>query len=138
MIQYQANDDFGLTRLVLHMRPEATNGSSSAPADNGHESRTFEIPLTESAAHAASLPVQGEFALPLAELELAVGDRVVVTCEAVDYRGGEPGIAAISEPVTLLVADTQTTLQAILAPDAEAERLLNSAIENELGLGRSE
>ena len=133
IIRYQADDNFGVTRLVLHVRWE-----SKSAADDPMRSRTFDLPLADSPARGTALPVTGEFALPLSELELNIGDRLTITCEAVDYRDSPAGVAAISEPVTFLVADEQATLQAILATDAEAEHLLNSAIEHELGLGRSE
>ena len=115
VVGYRASDDFGLWRLsiiaeVERAGPRSANGtelsSQEVPAGDASppsnapaaaipaETHRFAVLNPEQPLTGHALPVRGQYAVPLAGLKLAKGDRVKLTLEATDYRGeneqGEP------------------------------------------------
>jgi hypothetical protein len=74
----------------------------------------------------------------LSDLALGVGDRVICTLQAVDYRGPSEGQVAQSEPLVFEVTDRDTLLKGLVEADAKIDRDLESIIRAESGLGENQ
>jgi hypothetical protein len=162
VIGYRASDDFGLVGLAIvaevermaALSPmngipatpaEPTAGDESPPSDSPAaaltaETHRFAVLKPEVPLAAQSLPLRGQYALPLTGLKLAKGDRVKLTLEATDYRGeneqGEPtGLVQSSEPLVLEISDESGVLAAIAEADPRSEEQLNEIIKRQLGIG---
>ena len=85
------------------------------------------------------LPLAGSYALPLAPLKLAKGDRIKLTLEVTDYRGenkGRPsGTAELCDPLALEISDEAGVLAAISQPDQRSAEQLGEIIKRQLGIG---
>ena len=67
--------------------------------------------------------------------ELAKGDRLRLTVEAVDYRGNLPGESYLSDPLVLEISDESGVLSAISEADERSEERLTDIIKQQLGIG---
>ena len=65
----------------------------------------------------------------------AKGDRLVVTMEAVDWRGAGAGRSSRSDPLTFLVTDKQGLLEAMEKLDERTVEKLDQIIRAQLGIG---
>jgi hypothetical protein len=157
VVSYRASDDFGISRLSLAVEIERGNQQqalTSPLADQNAPSAgvSTKVPPPEIEMHrfdilpAATffrldqLPLTGSYRLPLAPLKLALGDRLKLTLEAIDYRGEDPagrslGQGATSEPITLQVADETAVIAAIAEADKRSEQQLSEIIERQLSSG---
>jgi len=159
VIAYRASDDYGLSRLVLVAEIERQTARSPAagPAEaNAADETSPLVPTSATAVPAEThrfnmltvneplaadrLPHTGQYALALAPLKLAKGDRLKLTLEATDYRGeneqGEPaGVAQSGEPLILEISDESGVLAAIAGADPRSEEQLNEIIKRQLGIG---
>lgn len=130
VIDYRANDDFGIGKLLVHL--QSTRGESAAT-----DERTLELVRLGEPLLRDKLPLKGTYKLDLAQLGLAKGDQVKVTLEAIDYRGSTPGQSASSEPLVLQVTDESGILAAISESDERSARQLDAIIKRQLGIGES-
>ncbi|MEQ8790654.1 MAG: hypothetical protein RIC55_30430 [Pirellulaceae bacterium] len=105
--------------------PAATVEAEGPPKDR----RTYE--LLDRLVTAAGLPLEGEYVLDLAPLELQKGDALNVILEVVDDRGEAPGVAFLADPLPIEVSDESGVKLAVLEPDERAEQQLDE-ITNEL------
>jgi hypothetical protein len=162
VVGYRASDDFGLWRLSIVAEveragprssaagaeltaPEIPAGDASPPSDAPAtaipaETHRFAVLNLEQPLTGPALPVRGQYAVPLAGLKLAKGDRVKLTLEATDYRGeneqGErAGSVQASEPLVLEISDESGVLAAITEADPRSEEQLNEIIKRQLGIG---
>ncbi len=139
-LRYQAVDDFGLAQLTLHMaitragdEQEAasplatTQPSTSRPGD--------EITRTVARFDAHPLTAEGTLTIPLASLHLTKGDRVAVTLEATDWRGGLPGKSTRSETLVFEVTDRQGVLATMDELNDQMSHRLDEIIRAQLGIG---
>ncbi len=143
VIQYRANDDYGIARLALNIEIERGD-----PDIDQSETERCTVPLPETPLPlpADRLPVERGYALDLASLqvdgidgprpaELTKGDRLKLTVEAVDYRGELPGESYLSDPLVLEISDESGVLSAISEADERSEERLTDIIKQQLGIG---
>lgn len=145
LIRFQANDDFGVARVMLRTQIERQQDSSdplppgvSADDDvteEGQQAEQQEFVMHDSLATGSRLPVQGEYTLSLSTLALKKGDRLKLTAEIEDHRGGAEGVRAPSEPIYLEISDESGVLNAISEPDERSEQRLDDLIRRQLGIG---
>ncbi len=83
------------------------------------------------------LQVFRQFVLDLSPLALETGQELLLVVRAVDYRGGQSGETAVSEPVALTVAGEAGVLADISEPDTRSLESLNRIIQRQLGIGES-
>jgi len=121
VIRYEASDDFGVSAMSLEVLRDR-NGDETAEL-------SLKLPLDRS-----ELRVAGEVSLDLSQVELRDGDRISARLKVSDHRGEWPAESFMSEPVEIEIGNEAKVLRAILDADTTAERLLNEAIEEELGL----
>ena len=130
VIDYRANDDFGIGKLLIHIQ-------SSRGESGDMQEKTLELVRLKEPILRDKLPWKGTYKLDLASLGLAKGDQVKVTLEAVDYRGAAAGQSATSEPLVLQVTDESGILAAISESDERSARQLDAIITRQLGIGDS-
>lgn len=121
VIRYEASDDFGISAMSLEVSRNR-NGDETAET-------TVQLPL-----ETGEVRVAGEVAIDLSQIELRDGDRISARLVVADGRGELPTESFTSEPVEIEIGNEAKVLKAILDADATAERLLNEAIEEEVGL----
>ncbi|MCP3917498.1 MAG: hypothetical protein GY711_18290, partial [bacterium] len=130
-IEYSATDDFGLARVVLQRTvlrrdPSAQSSLSLRESSQAH---------FRGAKGDYPLQVDRGVSVSLSDLTLGIGDRVICTLQAVDYRGPSEGQAAQSEPLVFEVTDRDTLIKGLAEADAKIDRDLESIIRAESGLG---
>jgi len=125
-LQFGARDDFGLAALKVHRKVIRQSGD---PVED-----IVDIPRP---AQSEAWPKlwEGQFTLDLNALKLEKGDQVKISLEAVDYRGENPGQAALSDPWTLQVTDERGVLAAMAEQDERSARQLDEIIRRQLGIG---
>lgn len=125
-VRYVATDDFGIHRVVLRrtvLRRDTSGGQDEPPPTPVLESSgTYPLQITRG------------LTVPLSDLKLAVGDRVVCTLQAVDYRGAGQGKVAQSEPLVFEVTDRVTLMKGLNEADAKIDRELQGVIRAESGI----
>ncbi len=143
VIEYHVNDDYGIAKLALHVDVERDR----VDADQDESGRcTLSLLNTPLPLGANRLPLEGQFPLDLAALqldgaqgprpaELAKGDRLRVTVEAIDFRGDSPGESYRSDPLILEISDESGVLTAISEADEQSEERLTDIIKQQLGIG---
>jgi hypothetical protein len=131
VVEFQVSDDFGIRQLMLRLQHLSARKPDDDTPDNAV--LLIELPLADVPTRTTHRPHVGEHRLDFSRFELAKGDRVMVSLEAIDYRGDGPGKSMASEPIELQITDEQGVLEAILAADAEAERMMTEVIDGELG-----
>ena len=72
------------------------------------------------------LPIRSSFALDLKPYSLNKGDRIELTIEAVDFRGGRPGRSASSRPLTLYVTDESGVVGVLSDSDEQSAQQLDT------------
>lgn len=125
-VQYSATDDFGIARVLLQrtvIRRDTSAGQTETPP----------TAVFESSDH--PLQVDRELKLSFVDLALGMGDRVICTLQAVDYRGTSEGHIAQSEPLVFEVTDRKTLLKSLNDADAKIDQDLENIIRIEGGLG---
>ena len=125
-IAWGAADDYGLAEIRLRRQVTRQNGASD---------EAIEVVQSVPAADQPQTALRGRSVLELAPLSLSKGDQVRVTLEAVDYRGGQPGMTAQSEPVVFLVTDESGILAGLIEADEKSARQLDEIIQRQLGIG---
>ncbi len=143
VIEYHVNDDYGIAELALHVDVERDR----VDADQDESGRCILSLLnTPLPLGANRLPLEGQFPLDLAALqldgaqgprpvELAKGDRLRVTVEAIDFRGDSPGESYRSDRLILEISDESGVLTAISEADERSEERLTDIIKQQLGIG---
>ncbi len=160
-IEYRVNDDYGVGRIRLHIAveratpdpiadaPSAASSAavSEAPAeDTSLERQTLTLLDETQPVLADRLPIEASYVLDLAALRigrggvvqtanLAKGDRLRLTLEAVDYRGEAPGESYQSDPLILEISDEAGVLAAISQADEKSEQRLTDIIRQQLEIG---
>lgn len=121
-LRYGAADDYGVAQV--RVRCQVAGSMREYLSD---------IPLAEPHAKV----VQGQYRLDLAKMEVVKGDELLLTLEAVDYRGTLPGATTITEPppLKLIVTDERGVLAAMAESDQRSARQLETIIQRELGIG---
>ena len=132
-IHYRATDDYGLAKLLAHLDVTRKDGQT--------DERRPPCPCKTSPnpCCATSYPSEGVFRLDdLAALRtLAKGDRLIVTLEAVDYRGPVPGQSTLSDPIVFEITDEVGILEDIAKPDYQSVEELDAIIRQQLNIGGS-
>jgi hypothetical protein len=142
VVEYRVNDDFGLAGLTLHVDVQRLADTADRPTG---VQCTLDVLPGGLPLVAGDLPLEGQFPLELAALspenaaaeqplQLAKGDRLRVTLEAVDYRGSLPGQAFRSDPLVLEISDESGVLTAISEADERSEQRLTDIIQQQLGI----
>jgi hypothetical protein len=143
VIQYRANDDYGIASLVLNI--EIERGDPDADQSVTLR-RTVPLPEKPLPLPADRLPVERGYTLDLASLqvdssdglrpaELVQGDRLKLTVRALDFRGELPGQSYLSDPLILEISDESGVLSAITEADERTEERLTDIIKQQLGIG---
>jgi hypothetical protein len=147
-IEYRVNDDYGIADLSLELQVERAQPDGPTPEPGSAEPRIV-LPLGAEAdlILARDLPLDGQYTVDLAALstdangsadvQLAKGDRLKLTLQAVDYRGDLPGQSCVSEPLVLEISDESGVLSAISEADERSEERLTEIIMQQLGIGES-
>jgi hypothetical protein len=144
VISYRAMDDYGISRLLLHMQVQRGEDSVIAGAADDPSA----VPAPEQSPPAMlrdgsqplladQLPTSGRYELDLTPLNLVKGDRLKLNLEVVDYRGDSAGESYLSEPLILEISDEAGVLAAIAAEDQRSEQRLTDIIKQQLGIGES-
>ena len=147
-IEYRVNDDYGISKLVLHVaveRERPVSGDDSQTAAN-MEQQALSLWPSDQPILPDRLPVDDRYVFDLAALQmerggqsrpanLAKGDRLKLTLEAVDYRGDLPGESYQSDPLILEISDEAGVLAAISEADEKSEQRLTDIIRQQLGIG---
>lgn len=125
-VRITALDDFGVAKVVIQrdvIRGESTSSSETAPHKD----------VIDIAEH----PRRWDQAvqIDLASLKLNVGDRVVCTIQAIDYRGKTVGQQRQSQPFVFEIIDRETLLQTFNEADDKLDKDLENLIKVEGGLG---
>ena len=140
IIDFQVADDFAVAAAILHVRSkrvEPGNAGDDSPdlqPQIDHPER-LEISLGASPVPIGRLPLDGHYALDLAELALEKDDQITLIVEVIDSRGDLPGVSSFSEPLILLVSDERGVLAAISEVDEQTERSLSEVIQRQLEVG---
>jgi hypothetical protein len=156
-IKFKAIDDYALARILVHKTvlrqgkeepPFSTSGGDTAPpagdtpgavpgGSSGGKSGGEQLDKTDTVAqpedHRAELG--GTIAVSLDDLGLEKGDRVIVTFEAVDYRGDAKGKSSRSERMIFQVTDRAGVLAAMRELDTQMDEKLDQIIKAQLGIG---
>lgn len=80
---------------------------------------------------------KGRYTADFQQLNLAKGDQLKLTLEAIDYRGKLEGKPATSEPLVLEVTDVQGFLAGMVETDEQSARRLDAIIQRQLGIGET-
>ncbi len=126
-ISYQAGDDLGIRSLAVVRQVVRTDGTTA--------NDRVEIPWTvvpEGAPAVSATAPSGRFSLPLADLQLAKGDKVTIRVEARDRRDDAGRTPAQSEPFTLEVTDEQGLYEAMAETDQRSARKMDEIIQKQL------
>ncbi|NLF72772.1 MAG: hypothetical protein GX575_27365 [Candidatus Anammoximicrobium sp.] len=146
-IEYRVNDDYGVAQVLLHVAVERERRTSEATGDDANlETQTLSLLPDAQPVLSGRLPVDGRYVLDLAALRierggqlqpanLAKGDRLKLTLEAVDYRGELPGESYQGDPLVLEISDEAGVLAAISEADEKSEQRLTEIIKQQLGIG---
>jgi hypothetical protein len=129
-IQYRAVDDYALGRLVARVsvkRPSDEEAGELRPV-------TPEKVIEVASADGRKAELQGTFNLDIRALEVAAGDRILVSVEAVDYRGAAPGKSMSAAPIVLEVSDREGVIDAIYKLDESIDKKLAQIIDAQLGM----
>lgn len=146
VLQYRVLDDYGISRIELHMRVTrrqngtlAETGVTRSEATEGAALDESSVLLSQSGkvVRRADLPMNGNQAVELAPLKLEKGDQLALVLEVTDYRGERTGVSFRSEPVTLEISDEAGVLSAVLEADQKAEERLSEIIKRQLGIGEA-
>jgi hypothetical protein len=149
VIEYRANDDFGVAGVRLLVQVEKQSASASSDKGRLVESaeneaaatekppRVFELVRADQIALPERLPLTGKYPLDLATFDLVKGDRVRLVLEVQDYRGAQVGQTYQSDPLYLEISDESGVYAAILEADQKSEKQLNEIIRRELGIGET-
>lgn len=147
VIEYRANDDFGVAGVRLLVQVEKQSASSdkgrlvesaeNEAAATEKPPRVFELVRADQIALPERLPLTGKYPLDLATFDLVKGDRVRLVLEVQDYRGTQVGQTYQSDPLYLEISDESGVYAAILEADQKSEKQLNEIIRRELGIGES-
>ena len=122
-IKLRAVDDYGVSRVLLHQtihHADANQTQSSATVAQWDD-------------HPANREMWHELALT--PLQLSKGDRVTVSLEAIDYRGGDEGRPGRSDPISFVVTDREGLLEAMRKLDDQMVEKLDEIIQAQLGIG---
>lgn len=144
-IGFRANDDHGIAQLRLLVVIERQRGDADASKEEVPAVTLATVPLPVLSDR---LPLTGEYELDLGALrvmrdgqakpaELAKGDRVKLTPEAVDFRGTLPGASYQADPLILEISDEAGVLAAISEADERTDKRLTDIIKQQLGIGES-
>lgn len=158
-IEYRANDDYGISQIVLHVEiepgqneaaargpagvatdaPKGTSDGTPGSVEENVALRRRSIPLlpTGRILGRADLPRLQSHELELQPFGLTKGDRLKLTLEVVDHRGASEGESVVSDPLYLEISDESGVLAAILEADEKSEQRLNEIIKRQLGIGES-
>lgn len=153
VIEYRANDDFGLSGLrflvqvekqvekqanpaVGSVRPSDTTGADATGVAE-KPPRVLELMRAGQILLPDQLPMTGKYPLDLSGFDLVKGDRVKVVLEVQDYRGSKSGETYQTDPLYLEISDESGVYAAILEADQKSEKQLNEIIQRELGIGES-
>ncbi len=148
-IEYRVNDDYGVAKVLLHVAVEREQRSSESAGDETNlETQALSLLPDAQPVLSGRLPVDDRYVLDLAALRierggrlqpanLAKGDRLKLTLEAVDYRGDLPGESYQSDPLVLEISDEAGVLAAISEADEKSEQRLTDIIKQQLGIGES-
>ncbi|MFO0819011.1 MAG: hypothetical protein U1A77_13775 [Pirellulales bacterium] len=146
VLQYRILDDYGISRIELHMRvtrrQNGTLAETGVPRSEVSEGAALDdssVLLSQPAkiVRASELPLNGNKAVELAPLKLEKGDQLTLVLEVTDYRGEGQGSSFRSEPVTLEISDEAGVLSAVLEADQKAEERLTEIIKRQLGIGET-
>jgi hypothetical protein len=157
VIEYRANDDFGIARVrlavdierqqgeIVPTMPPGESASHTGPmvdsSGSQMESATLELYSADASGKTLEPKLTGKFALALAKLplaeKLAKGDRVKLTLQVVDFRGDAEGRSYYSDPLVLEISDESGVLAAISEADERSEQRLTDIIKRQLGIGES-
>jgi hypothetical protein len=131
-IKYKALDAYALDSIRVHkivQRLTATPEEGEA-APEAEAPIVAEIATIEDHADSHSETVR----IDLADLNLAKGDRVIVTFEASDYRGEAESKTGRSEALIFHVSDRAGVLSAMRELDTQLDKKLNQIIHAQLGM----
>jgi hypothetical protein len=155
VIEYRANDDYGLSQIALiaeierqdpsRLAAETTDlgqGTLTPAKEVPAEIHRYSVLPPGKVVRADRLPLVAGHRLSLSPLKLAKGDRVKLTLEVTDYRGendaGEPvGAPWQSDPLVLEISDESGVLAAISEADQRSEQRLTDIIKRQLGIGET-
>ncbi|HUE73664.1 MAG TPA: hypothetical protein VMP01_22490 [Pirellulaceae bacterium] len=157
VIEYRANDDFGVARVrlavdierkqgeIVPTMPPGESASHTGPmvdsSGSQMESATLELYAADASGANLQPKLTGEYPLALGKLplaeKLAKGDRVKLTLEVVDFRGDAEGRSYYSDPLVLEISDESGVLAAISEADERSEQRLTDIIKRQLGIGES-
>jgi hypothetical protein len=150
-IEYRVNDDYGISKILLHVAVERIQRSSGESTEEGEanmERQSLSLLTAAQPILSGSLPVDDRYVFDLAALQverggqtqpakLVKGDRLKLTLEAVDYRGDLPGESYQSDPLVLEISDEAGVLAAISEADEKSEQRLTDIIKQQLGIGET-
>ena len=157
VIEYRANDDFGVARVrlavdierqpgdIVPSMPPGESASHTGPmvesSGSQMESATLDLYAADATGKILQPKLTGKYPLALAKLplaqKLAKGDRVKLTLEVVDFRGDAEGRSYFSDPLVLEISDESGVLAAISEADERSEQRLTDIIKRQLGIGES-
>jgi hypothetical protein len=149
-IEYRVNDDYGISKILLHVAVEREQRAGSETTEDAATMERQSLSLLTAAQPilSGSLPVDDRYVFDLEALQierngqtqpanLAKGDRLKLTLEAVDYRGDLPGESYQSDPLVLEISDEAGVLAAISEADEKSEQRLTDIIRQQLGIGET-
>lgn len=149
-IEYRVQDDYGIAAIRLHVaiEREQRSGGAATDGETNLERQTLVLHPDAEPLLADRLPVEQEYVLDLAALQidrggvrqpaqLVKGDRLKLTLEAVDDRGDLPGQTYESDPLVLEISDEAGVLAAISQADEKSEQRLTDIIQQQLGIGET-
>ncbi|MDB5384852.1 MAG: hypothetical protein JWM11_498 [Planctomycetaceae bacterium] len=127
-ISFGATDDYGLAKIRVIQEVTHEDGTTKRIESDVETIAPDQQPQTV---------YKGRFAADLKKMKLVKGDQLKLTLEAIDYRGGQPGKAATSEPLVLDVTDVQGFLAGMAETDEQSARRLDVIIQKQLGIGET-
>ena len=127
-ISFGATDDYGLSKIRLIQ--EVTR-------ESGETERVESVVETIAADRQPQTSFKGRYSADLKKMKLVKGDQLKLTLEAIDYRGGQEGKAALSEPLVLEITDVQGFLAGMAETDEQSARRLDAIIQRQLGIGET-
>lgn len=135
-VSYGATDDYGLALVKLNRQVMRASGET--------EESTIVVRTAKEGAgkgnagkEEAPAVLRGSYTVDLKPLKLVKGDEVRLTLEAVDFRGGQPGKSATSDPLVFQVTDESGILAGLIEADEKSARQLDIIIQRQLGIGES-
>jgi hypothetical protein len=123
-IKFRAIDDYGLDRIEIDWLVER----QGPDADDTRKTTV----IAQVSDHRDQM--ERRLRLPLADLNLAKGDRVTLTFRAVDFRGSRPGKAADSDRVVFQVTDRAGILDNMRLLGEQMDEKLDQIIKAQLGI----